>query len=386
MGVWSASGTSLDDFSGHVLSGNGPRGVSKDLATGILAIEAPEPNPPSGFPQALRMDRSVHLALAAASQAYAAAGLEDLDPDRIAVLIGNSRGPAGKWSEPRSQRLRPTQAANTAVASLSGAVSLAFGIRGPCLTVSATCASAAHAIALGATLLRAGEADAVLAGGAEAPLVEPVLEQFRAARLLGSHEDPTLACRPFDRSRNGIIPGEGAAFLVLETTRHARARRRPPHAVLAGWAAGSEAHNRVASRADGAGLASALRLALDRADVRPRDVGYINAHGTGTRLSDASEAAAIGNVFGSVGTRPLVSSTKPVTGHVFGAAPALEAVITIEALKAGKAPPTWSCRDPDPDLDLNLILGQPRDIATRVAVSTSLGFWGSTGALVFRTP
>ncbi len=386
MGVWSGAGTSLERFSSHVISGGGPTWITQDLSTQVTTLEAPDPPTPAGFPQARRMDRSVHLALAAASEAYAAAGLDALDPCRIAVLVGNSRGPAGKWSEPRSRRLRPTQAANTAVASLSGALSLAFRIRGPCLTVSATCASAAHAFALGAALLRAGEVDAVLAGGAEAPLVDPVLDQFQAARLLGSHEDPALACRPFDRTRNGIVPGEGAAFLVLETSEHARARRRVPHAILAGWATGSEAHNRVASRTDGAGLASTIQQALDRAGARPDEVGYLNAHGTGTRLSDASESAAIETVFGSAGIRPPVSSTKPVTGHVFGAAPALEAIVAIEALKARKAPPTWSCRDPDPDLGLDLILGSSREIRTRVVVSTSLGFWGNTAALVFRSP
>jgi len=386
MGVWSGAGTCVPDFSRCVIGSQDPIQLTGFAPSRFIAIEAPVPEPFPRFPQARRMDRSVHLALAAAAEAYDASRLASLDPTRIAILVGNSRGPAGKWSEPRPLRLRPTHAANTAIASLSGALSLAFQVRGPCLTLSAACASAAHAMALGAILLRAGEVDAVLAGGAEAPLVESLLDQFQAAGLLGSHPDPRLACRPFDRTRNGIVPGEGAGFLVLETARHAQARQLRPLAVLAGCAMGSEAHNRVATRADGAGLSLVIRQALERASLRPDEIGYINAHGTGTVVNDAAEAAAFHAVFGPTNTLPPVSSTKPITGHAFGAAPALEAIVAIEVLRAQCAPPTWTCHDPDPALGLDLILGQPRRLQTRAVLSTSLGFWGNAAALVFRSP
>ncbi len=386
MGVWSAAGSSVPEFSQRLIHAVAPAPTLHLTPAGILTLPAPTPPPFVRFPQARRMDRCVHLALAAASEAFAAARLESVDPLRIAILVGNSRGPAGKWSEPRPPRLRPSHATNTAIASLSGALSLAFQIRGPCLTLSAACASAAHAIAFGATLLRAGEVDAVLAGGAEAPLVEPLLDQFLAAGLLGSHPDPAFACRPFDRTRNGMVPGEGAAFLVLETATHASSRKLTPLAVLAGAALGSEAHNRVATRSDGAGLAEVIRQALDRASLSPDAIGYLNAHGTGTMVNDAAEAAAIHTVFGRNPSPPAVSSTKAVTGHAFGAAPALEAILAIQALRAQKAPPTWTCRDPDPDLQLDLILDQPRALHTEAVLSTSLGFWGNAAALVFQRP
>ena len=387
-GVWSAAGTSASEFAHQVLSGRGPRAITRIGPGAFPALAAPDPPACPRFPQAHRMDRSVHLALAAATETVATARLETVDPTRIAILVGNSRGPAGKWSATAasSARVRPTQAANTAIASLSGALSLAFQVQGPCLTVSAACASAAHAIALGAALLRTGEADVVLAGGAEAPLVGPLLDQFLAAGILGSHTDPARTCRPFDRTRNGTVPGEGAAFLALESAAHARARNVPALAVLAGYAVGSEAHNRVATRADGAGLARVIRQALDRAGLSPGAIGYVNAHGTGTRVNDLAEAAALDAVFGSAGPRPAVSSTKPVLGHAFGAAPALEAIVALECLRAQKAPPTWACVEPDPELrPLDLILKVPRPLSTRAVLSTSLGFWGNTAALVFRT-
>ncbi|MBL9128075.1 MAG: hypothetical protein JNL97_10530, partial [Verrucomicrobiales bacterium] len=255
-GVWSAAGAGLAAFRESVFSGKGPRRIDTIGARGFPVLSAPDPTPFPRFPQARRMDRAVHLALAAADAAWTNARLSSVDPTRIAILLGNSRGPAGTWCEaPSPSRLRPSRAANTAIASLSGALSLAFQILGPSMVVSAACASAAHAIALGAGLLLGGEADVVLAGGAEAPIVEPLLEQFDAAGILGSHPNPLLACRPFDRTRNGTVPGEGAGFLTLETADHARRRGVPALARLAGYATGSEAHNRVAARSDGAGLA-----------------------------------------------------------------------------------------------------------------------------------
>jgi len=332
------------------------------------------------------MDRSVHLALAAATQAHHSAQLDSVNPERIALLVGNSRGPVGKWSEGSVSRVLPSRAANTAIASLSGALSISLVIRGPVMTISATCASAAHAVGMGAGLLLAGEADVVLAGGAEAPLVGPLLDQFHAAGLVGSHPDPRQACRPFDWRRNGMVPGEGAAFLVIETASHAERRGKTPLAILAGWATGAEAHNRVATRPDGAGLARIIRQTLRRAAVDPSQVGYINAHGTGTNLNDAAEAAAIEEVFGAGEAAPWVSSTKPITGHTFGAAPAIESVVALEALARRMAPPNWNGSEPDPGFALNLVGERPQPIDSPYVLSLSLGFWGNIAALLFRSP
>lgn len=382
-GVWSAAGTTPDALWNHAAAGHVPAGWHAFGPRRALACVAPEPPPFPAFPQARRMDRSVRLALAAATPAVAEAQLDRLDPTRVAVLVGNSRGPASQWTPDPGVRIRPTQAAHSAIASLSGALSLAFRFRGPCLTLSATCASAAHAIAFGQLLLRAGAVDAVLAGGAEAPLVPALLDQFEAAGLLAASGDPATACRPFDRDRTGIVPGEGAAFLVLETADHARGRGLPVLARLAGAALGAESHNRVAARADGAGPSETMAQALSQAGLTADQIGHVNAHGTGTRVNDTAEAAALHRVFGSRLRDLAVTSTKPVTGHTFGATAALEAVLAIEALRRHLAPPTAGFATADPALGLVPVHGAPRPFAASCVLSASLGFWGNTAALIF---
>lgn len=383
-GVWSAAGTTPEDLWHAALSGLSPARWHSLGSTRAIACVAPEPEPCPGFPQARRMDRSTRLALAAARPAAEMAGLATLDPTRIAVIVGNSRGPAELWASPPALRVRPTQTAHSAVGSVAGALSLALHARGPCFVVSATCASAAHAVALGASLLATGMADAVLAGGAEAPLVPALLDQFRAASLLGQHEQPHLACRPFDATRNGIIPGEGAGFLVLEPAANARHRRQPILAHLAGFGLAAESHNRVAARPDGEGLVRAIRIALDTARTPPDAIGHVNAHGTGTRINDLAESNALRTVFGDSLARIPITSTKPITGHTFGAAAALEAILAIQALRHGIAPPTATLTEPDPQLGLASLAARPQPFATDTVLSTSLGFWGNTAALVFR--
>lgn len=383
LGVWSGAGISPETLFASTLAGTGLATMETvgDQATPLC--RAPDPPVDPAFPQARRLDRAVQLALSAAAPAFQSARLDELDPQRVAVVVGNSRGPAGKLLEPPVARVRPSQAAHTAVASLSGALSLAFHVRGPSLTVSATCASAAHAIGLGAILLQSGLVDAVLAGGAEAPLVPGLLAQFTAAGIVGRHPDVSRTCRPFDVYRNGTVPGEGAAFLVLESAAGARARGRSAIARLAGFALGSESHNRVAARADGRGLIQVVEQAMSMAGVRPADLGYLNAHGTGTVVNDRAEGAAYRAALGREVGRIPVSSTKAVTGHAFGAAAALEAVITVLALRHQLAPPTAGCEIPDQVLGLDLILETPRPLNTRYAMSNSLGFWGNTACLIF---
>jgi 3-oxoacyl-[acyl-carrier-protein] synthase II len=383
-GVWSAAGTSPEALWQSVRLGESPAAWHQFEGLRAIACVAPDPGPCPAFPQVRRMDRSAQLALAAALPAAAMARLESLDPTRIAVVVGNSRGPVGLWSTPPETRVRPTQAAHSAVGSLAGALSLALRARGPCFLVSATCASGAHAIALGHSLLAGGLADAVVAGGAEAPLFRPLLEQFQAAGLLGSDFDPRRACRPFDASRNGIIPGEGAAFLVLERGGEAARRGQAVLGELAGCGLAAESHNRVAARPDGDGLIRATRQALAAAGLDPTAIAHVNTHGTGTRVNDAAEAAALRQVFGGhLETLPL-ASTKPVTGHTFGAAAALEAVLTLQALREGCAPPTAGFTIPDPDLAVPGVARVARPIRGDHALSTSLGFWGNAAALVFR--
>jgi 3-oxoacyl-[acyl-carrier-protein] synthase II len=338
------------------------------------------------------MDRSVQLGLLAAAQAVADAGLAGCVPSIIlGVFAGTSRGPTEKIAEMVElvrigRRPPPSLAAYATLASLSGAVSLTFQARGPCLTVSATCASAGHALALAAQQILLGTADVMLAGGAEAPLLRTVLRQLRSTGILGSHEDPARACRPFDQTRNGTVLGEGAAFLVLEPLKAAWRRGARVHAILAGWAIGTDTDHYASPREDGEGLYQVMTHAARWAKLSPDAIDYVNAHGTGTTENDEMEVTALGRFFGARLPRVPVSSTKPITGHCLGATAAIEAVISILALERQTVPPTANCVDLDPAWQVDVVPGHPRPAALRAVLSNSLGFWGNNAALIFTLP
>ncbi len=333
------------------------------------------------------MDRGVHLAALAAWQAWNSARTGsgwEWTPERVGVVAGTSRGPVEIWSDlvdsARQHRKAPSLAPASAIAGLSGALSILLNARGPCFTVSAACASSASAIILGAQQLLLGEADVVVVGGAEAPLYEPLLCQLDAAGLLGTAATPEKACRPFDVTRNGTVLGEGAAFLILETEAGARQRGANILAHLSGWAMSSEAHDRVGLDATGESLARIMTQAIHRSSLVPGEIGYINLHGTGTRLNDLAEAHAVQRVFGA---EVLCSSTKPVTGHCMGASAALEAVIAIESLRRQVVPPSANCQQQDAACAIHLVREKASAFRARAVMSTSLGLWGHQAALVF---
>jgi 3-oxoacyl-[acyl-carrier-protein] synthase II len=335
-----------------------------------------------------KMDRCVQLALEAAVQAHSDAGLGTRlpDPSSIGIVAGTSRGPMRKWTESlelsraRRRMLPPSLAAHSTLDSLSGALSVEIGACGPCLTVSATCASAAYAIALAAQQIMLGEAEVMIAGGSDAPLEDAVIRQILPTGILGSHDDPRQACRPFDVTRNGTLIGDGAAFLVLESLESARRRAVPIHARLIGWAMGAEATHRTSPRDDGDGLMRVMRRALNVAGKGPGEIDYVNAHGTGTPLNDRAESIAIGTLLGD---HVPCSSTKPVTGHCLGASAALEAVVSVLALREQVAPPTANFRELDPEYSLDVVSGCARPMNMRIAMSNSLGFWGKIASLIF---
>lgn len=344
------------------------------------------------FRHVRKMDRCVQFAHAAAAQAWQQAGLASgpAAPARVGVIAGTSRGPIGKWTESlhsfEHDRVRPSDAANSTIACLSGALAQTFHARGPCFTVSAACASGAFAIALAAQQIVTGAAEIVLAGGAEAPLQPLVIAQLAAAGVLGFHDDPAKTCRPFDRTRNGLLLGEGAAFLVVESAESARRRGATILARLAGWAMGSDAGGRVGVMENADGLREVVTQALGLAGLTPAQVDYFNGHGTGTLLNDRAEARALTLLLGDAVAHIPCSSTKPITGHCVGATPALEAVICIEALRHQIVPPTMNCAEPDPDCHLDLVRDHPRPARLRHVVSHSLGFWSNHAALVFGAP
>jgi 3-oxoacyl-(acyl-carrier-protein) synthase len=334
-----------------------------------------------------KLDRSVQMAWVAANQAWEQSGLTNAyAPERIGVMIGSSRGPLGKQLESLRQqtgKLAPSLASDSTFGSLSGALAQSFKVKGPGASITATCASAAVAIGLGAEQILLGRADAMLVGGTEAPLQPALLEQLQATGVIGFHEEAEQTCRPFDVTRNGIVVGEGSAFLVLESAAAAAARGVEVYALLAGWALTLDNCGRTGVDHQGSALLGTMQQALQLAKLSPNDIDYINAHGTGTKLNDAAEAQAVMTFFGSQAKNIPCSSTKPITGHCLGATPALEAILSVEALRHQIIPPTANCRSQDPLCEINVqpLTPQPAQIST--VMSNSLGFWGYHTSLIF---
>ena len=393
MGALAAGAATPHDLFEVALAGQSPaQWLTFDGLAGPMAGScAPDPDlPGQEFRHARRLDRSARMALAAARQAIAEARFDEgVDRAEVGVVIGSSRGPLGRTLETVSERRErgaeaPTASAETTPASLSGAISQAFGFGGPSSTLAATCASAAHAICIGAIELLAGEVEAVVVGGAEAPLIALIASQLAAARVTGWDADPRLTCKPFDARRNGLMLGEGAAVLVLERASHAERRGARIVARLSGWAAGSDDGGRTGLTADGEGLVRVMRRAQARAGIAATAIGHVNAHGTATVLNDPVESRALNAFFGA-GKVPPLTSTKPITGHCLGATPALEAVIAIESLRDGRLPPTANHQELDAACAVDVVSGTARPTRTGAVMSTSLGFWGVQAALIFES-
>jgi nodulation protein E len=256
-------------------------------------------------------------------------------------------------------------------------VSMEFGITGPAYTISSACSSASHAIGLAFRMVRNSEVEMAIAGGSEAPFSLGFLKAWEAMRVIAPD-----TCRPFSRDRRGMILGEGSAMLVLEPLEAARARGARVHAEIVGFGMSSDAHHITQPTVEGP--ARAMRAALRAAGLCPQQVGYINAHGTGTPANDPTETRAIHEVFGAHANPPAVSSTKSMHGHALGAAGALEAVATILALREGVLPPTANFTAPDPECNLDVIPNQARQAGVEFALSNSFAFGGLNAVLVFR--
>jgi len=391
-GVHSAAGTDVASLWESVSEGRTPA-AEVDLGDGNVFPGCVTNDVKGDDPRLLagrRTDRSVQLALSAATEAIDQAALGgEIDPAMVAVIAGTSRGPQHQWEVAKNnldagKRMRPTLAATGTVACLSGLLAQQLGAEGSGFTVSATCASAANAIALGAQQLLVGSADVVIAGGSDAPIHPLVLKGMESAGMLGAHEDPTLACRPFDARRNGLIVGEGAGFLVLERASHARSRNAEVLAKLSSWSSATKGQGKTGICEDGSGLRRVMTEVLSMAGVRAEDVGYINAHGTATQLNDRVEAAVLRELFGD---RVPVSSTKPVTGHCLGGTPGIEAVICVEALRHDALPMTVGLEEVDPDCNgVDHILANKREATVDHIISQSIGFWGYHACLMFGNP
>jgi len=346
-----------------------------------------------------RFDRFVRFALAAAREAIADAGLdlggpEDPRRERAGVAIGSGIGGLGTITsnylallEKGARRVSPFTIPMAIGNMASGYVSIVHGLRGPNLCHVSACASGAHAIGESLQMIRRGDVDVMVAGGAEAPIVDIGVAGFAAMRALSTRNDePERASRPFDCARDGFVVGEGAGVVVLESLAHARARGAPVLAEVLGYAASADARFMAAPDPAGEGAARCIALALRDAGLSPGEVAHINAHATSTPPGDCAEVVALRSVFGEALERIPVSATKSMTGHLLGAAGAVEAILSIEALRAGMLPPTINLDDPDPECALDHVAGVARASNARTALSNSFGFGGTNASLVFGLP
>ena len=360
-----------------------------------IAAQVPNWQPADYMPkkEARRMDRYSQFAVAAAHEAVRHSGLGHFEgSDRTGVMVGtgiggiitteaqfrvlDTRGP-----ERVSPFVVPMMLPNMA----SGQVSIALGARGPNLAPVSACSSAADALGLAAETIRRGDADIMLAGGAEAPICEMAVAGFAAARALSArNEPPELASRPFDADRDGFVMGEGAGILVLERADHAQTRGAQILAEICGYATVGDAYHITQPAEGGDGGVRAMSMALNNAKIEPADVDYLNAHGTSTPLNDKFETMAIKTVFGEAAWDISISSTKSMTAHLLGAAGAIEAVASIQAIREGLIPPTINLEHPDPECDLDYTPNVARKRDVRVAISNSMGFGGHNACLVFR--
>lgn len=345
--------------------------------------------------EAKRMDRFTQFAVAAAQQAVDDARLEvtDANRNRIGVLIGSGIGgietlerEIHNASEKGLNRISPFFIPMMICDMASGQVSIRFGMAGPNSCVVTACATGTHAIGDAAELIRRGLADAMLAGGAEAAITPMGVGGFAACRALStrSNDEPEKASRPFDALRDGFVIAEGGAVLVLEELESAKARGARILAELIGYGLSADAYHITQPAPEGVGAARSMQYALDDAGVRPEQVDYINAHGTSTGPNDRNETAAVKSVFGEHAYQTPISSTKSMTGHLLGAAGALEAMFCVQALRDGAVPPTINLENPDPECDLDYVPHERRRLRLEVAMSNSFGFGGHNATLVFR--
>jgi 3-oxoacyl-[acyl-carrier-protein] synthase II len=342
--------------------------------------------------EARRRDRFEQFASAAASQAIRQAGLEasDREAERIGVIVSSAVGGLNSLQDTilTVAHNGPRRASPFAIPMLmsngaAGIISIDNGYRGPSFSVASACASGADGIGMAWLMLRAGVIDAAVAGASETTISTVGVAAFDRLGAMSRRNDNS-APAPFDRDRDGLVMGEGAAILVLERESRAKARGAEILAELAGYAASADAFHVTAPAEDGLGGAQAMRLAMQAAQINPQEVGYINAHGTATPLNDLAETRAIKAAFGDIAYNIPVSSTKSMTGHMMGATGALEAIFCVHAIREKVIPPTINYRTPDPECDLDFVPNQARSKVVHTAISNAFGFGGHNAVLVVR--
>ncbi len=344
--------------------------------------------------EARRMDRFIHLGIAAGVQALKDSGLEvtEANATRIGVNIGSGIGGLPMIEETHNdvlkggpRKISPFFIPSTIINMISGNLSIMHGLKGPNLAMVTACTTSAHCIGESGRLIEYGDCDAMVAGGAEATITLLTVGGFAAARALSTrNDDPATASRPWDRDRDGFVLGEGAGVVVLEEFEHAKRRGAKIYAELAGYGMSGDAYHMTAPQEDGEGAARCMENALRNAKLNREDIDYINAHGTSTPLGDLAETIAVKRCFGDHARKLAVSSTKSMTGHLLGAAGGVEAIFSVLAIRDQVAPPTANLFHQDPACDLDYVPNVARRMPLRSALSNSFGFGGTNGTLIFK--
>ena len=343
--------------------------------------------------EARRMDLFIHYGMAAGLQAWRDCGLQVTpeNAERVGVNFGSGIGGLplieamhDELHKNGPRRISPFFIPGSIINMIAGLLSIEVGAKGPNLAMVTACTTSTHCIGEAGKSIRYGEADVMIAGGAEAVVTELAIGGFASARALSTrNDDPATASRPWDKDRDGFVLGEGAGALVLEEYEHAKARGAKIYCELVGYGVSADAHHMTSPPEDGDGAFRAMRNALRDAGIQPEDVHYINAHGTSTPPGDLAETIAVKRLLGEAAPKVALSSTKSMTGHLLGAAGGVEAVFSVLAIRDQIAPPTINLRTPDPECDLDYVPNSARKMAIKVALSNSFGFGGTNGTLVF---
>lgn len=400
LGIVSPVGSTVETAWNSIVSGRS--GISRITRFDPAALSCHIAGEVSGFEvtdyisakEARHMDTFIHYGIAASLQAWQDAGLTvDTDnAERFGAIVGSGIGGLpmiesvhSDYLEKGARRISPFFVPASIINMISGHISILLGLKGPNLAIVTACTTGTHSIGAACRLIQYGDADVMLAGGAEATVSPLGVGGFAAARALSTrNEDPAKASRPWDAQRDGFVLGEGAGVLVLEEYEHAKRRNAKIYAELIGFGMSADAHHMTAPLADGEGASRCMQLALRDAAIEPEAVQYINAHGTSTPLGDHAETVAVKRAFGAHAEKLVVSSTKSMTGHLLGAAGGVEAVFTALSLHHQIAPPTINLDTPDPECDLDYCANIARPMPIEVAISNSFGFGGTNGTVVMR--
>lgn len=399
MGAVTPVGNTVDEMWESIAQGkSGIAPITKFDASGVKAkvdaeVKNFDPEKYMSHKDVKRNDEFTILAVAAASQAMEQSGLnmEDEDPYRVGVIVSSGIGgfvtiekQEKRLFEKGPNRVSPLFIPMIIANMASGTIAMKFGAKGPCKNVVTACASGTHSIGDAFREIKDGYSDVMIAGGTESAICLSAVAGFENLTALSLSEDPDAASLPFDARRNGFVMGDGSGVLVLEELEHARKRKAKIYGEVVGYGSTEDAYNMTAPLPDGSCAAEAMKQAIAEAGITPGDVGYINAHGTGTHANDAGETKAVHTAFGDAAKDVLVSSTKSMTGHMLGAAGAVEAIITAKALEESFVPPTINLKEKDPECDLDYVPEKGRDADIRYAISNSFGFGGHNAVVCLK--